>query len=259
MTILEAKFNFNSITSIAYKIVKMFKLPWPLFDLDLEFDLWPWRFGEIIFFPKFVIFFKVTWRKKLYKEHFTTNQKSLPLPVQKLWPIMWFSQKWWPWPWLLCDIKNNNLGRPWTRIHHMSKIQDDRSSGVACTSRTDDDLQNSETNYMTLTFDLYLNLTLRLTFDLDDLKKTNCFKICDLFEVTWRKNVTSYVKSETTYRMRLSARNIFQPTRSIYDFRFKSYVSKDDFHGYWCVWHWPCISRSFDFWALTLCSIAWLV
>ena len=47
---------------------------------------------------------------------------------------------------------------------------------------------------MTLTFDLDLTLTLRLTFDLDDLKKTNCLKICDLFEVTWRKNVISYVK-----------------------------------------------------------------
>ena len=84
-----------------------------------------------------------------------------------------------------------------------------------------------------------LTLTLRLTFDLDDLKKTNCFKIGDLFEVTWRKNVTSYVKSETTYRMRPSARIIFKPTRSLYDFRFKSYDSKDDFHGYWCVWPWP--------------------
>ena len=34
-----------------------------------------------------------------YKERFPTNQKSLRLPVQKLWPIMWFLQKWWPWPW----------------------------------------------------------------------------------------------------------------------------------------------------------------
>ena len=33
--------------------------------------------------------------------------------------------------------KKNNFGRFWTRIHHMSKNQDDRSSGVACTSRTD--------------------------------------------------------------------------------------------------------------------------
>ena len=29
------------------------------------------------------------------------------------------------------------VGRTWTRIHHMSKNQADRSSGVACTSRTD--------------------------------------------------------------------------------------------------------------------------
>ena len=28
-----------------------------------------------------------------YKEHFAANQKSLSLPVQKLWPIMWFSMK----------------------------------------------------------------------------------------------------------------------------------------------------------------------
>ena len=100
-------------------------------------------------------------------------------------------------------------------------------------------IQNSENFQMTLTFDLYLTLTLSLTFDLDDLKKTNCFKICDLFEVTWRKNVISYVKSETTCRMRPSTRNIFHPTRSLYDFRFKSYGSKDDFHGYWRVWPWP--------------------
>ena len=33
--------------------------------------------------------------------------------------------------------KKNNLGGPWTRIHHMSKVRDDRSSGVACRSRTD--------------------------------------------------------------------------------------------------------------------------
>ena len=32
-------------------------------------------------------------------------------------------------------------------------------------------IQNSENFQMTLTFDLYLTLTLSLTFDLDDLKK----------------------------------------------------------------------------------------
>ena len=34
-----------------------------------------------------------------YKERCPSNRKSLRLPVQKLWPIMWFLQKWWPWPW----------------------------------------------------------------------------------------------------------------------------------------------------------------
>ena len=52
---------------------------------------------------------KVTWRKnddvvrqkveylcteaEFDKESFASNQKSLPLPVQKLWPIIWFLTK----------------------------------------------------------------------------------------------------------------------------------------------------------------------
>ena len=31
-------------------------------------------------------------KSAFYKEHLSANQKSLPLPVQKLWPIMWFLQ-----------------------------------------------------------------------------------------------------------------------------------------------------------------------
>ena len=46
-----------------------------------------------------------------------------------------------------------------------------------------DIIQISKKIQMTLTFDLYLTLTLSLTFDLDDLKKTNCLQNCDLFEV----------------------------------------------------------------------------
>ena len=101
---------------------------------------------------------------------------------------------------------------------------------------------------MTLTFDLYLTLTLSLTFDLDDLKKyiffrnySFCLKSGDV--KTWRR--TS--KSEGHLQKRYSVRNVFQPTRSFYDFRFQSYGSKGDFHGFWCVWPWPWHSRSFDF------------
>ena len=41
---------------------------------------------------------------EFYKERFPTNQKFLRLPVQKLWLIMWYLQKWWPWPWSLSDF-----------------------------------------------------------------------------------------------------------------------------------------------------------
>ena len=63
-----------------------------------------------------------------------------------------------------------------------------------------DNIQNSEYFHMTLTFDLYLTLTVSLTFDHDDLKKLTFFKILIFFEVTWRKNVTSYVKRRVAYR-----------------------------------------------------------
>ena len=53
----------------------------------VNFDLWPWRFEEIRFF---FIFFSFSLKSRDAK-HFAANQKSAPLPVQKLWPIMWFS------------------------------------------------------------------------------------------------------------------------------------------------------------------------
>ena len=91
-------FFINSTIShwLTYKIVQIFKWPWPLTFI------WPWlgRFEEIHFFSYFFKSRDVkTWRltskrntkAPFYNELFATNQKSLSLPVQKLWPIMWFS------------------------------------------------------------------------------------------------------------------------------------------------------------------------
>ena len=50
------------------------------------------------------------------------------------------------------------------------------------------------------------------------------------FEVTWRKNVTSYVKTDGRLQMRHSIRNVMQLTRSLCHFRFKSYGPLCDFH-----------------------------
>ena len=94
-----------------------------------------------------------------------------------------------------------------------------------------DNIQNSENFHMTLTFDLYLTLTLSLTLDLDDLKKYLFSFFFIFFEVTWRKNVTSYVKTDGRMQKRRSIRNILQPTKSLYHFRFKSY-------GPLCNIHW---------------------
>ena len=52
-----------------------------------------------------------------YKEHLSANQKSLPLPVQKLWPIMWFS---------LIFLKSRDV-KMWRRT---SKRSDTHGSGI---------------------------------------------------------------------------------------------------------------------------------
>ena len=97
-------------------------------------------------------FFKVTWRKNV-TSYFRTygllqKRNSIRHVMQLTRSLCHFRIKsYGP----LCDFhKSGDLdldfypisnflifGRPWTRIHHMSKNQDDRSSGMACTARTD--------------------------------------------------------------------------------------------------------------------------
>ena len=64
-----------------------------------------------------------------------------------------------------------------------------------------DDIQSSENCQMTLTFNLDLDL------------------FCD-------------AKRRIAYKNGISSRINLQPTRSLYDFRFKSYGCYDDFHGF---------------------------
>ena len=86
--------------------------------------------------------------------------------------------------------------------------------------------------YLTLIFDLETYLLLPWCFE-ENITKMYCF------DVTWRKNGTSYVRTETNLSISILSVNILQPTRSLYDFRFQSYGSKGDVHGFWCVWLWP--------------------
>ena len=63
-------------------------------------------------------------------------------------------------------------------------------------------------------------------------RNTFFLKLFILFEVTWRKNVTSYVKTDGRIQKRHSIRNVVQPTRSLYHFRFKCYGPLCDFHWF---------------------------
>ena len=52
----------------------------------------------------------------------------------------------------------------------------------------------------------------------------------DFIEVTWRKKITSYVKTDGRLQKRHSESNVVLPARSLYHFRFKSYGPLCDFH-----------------------------
>ena len=113
--------KFICITTITHKIVNIFIWPWLLTFIWPWLWVWPLTLTILrkYSFSIFSFFSKSrdvkSWRRTsnggalteapFYKERDATNQKPLRLPVQKLWPIMWFSQKWWPWPWPLSDLK----------------------------------------------------------------------------------------------------------------------------------------------------------
>ena len=67
----------------------------------------------------------------------------------------------------------------------------------------------------------------------------------EFIKVTWRKNVTSYVKTERLWQKRNFIWNVLQPTRSLCHFRFKSYGTLSDFHKSDFSWPWP-LTSTFD-------------
>ena len=79
--------------------------------------------------------------------------------------------------------------------------------------------------HLTLIFDLETDLLLPWCFE-ENITKMYCF------DVTWRKNGTSYVRTETNLSISILSVNILQPTRSLYGFRFQSYGSKGDFQWF---------------------------
>ena len=70
-------------------------------------------------------------------------------------------------------------------------------------------------------------------------KVENMQQLYILFDVTWRKNVTSCVMGTSTLLIGILTRNILKPTRSLYDFRFKSYGSNSGFRVFSDLDLWP--------------------
>ena len=65
-------------------------------------------------------------------------------------------------------------------------------------------------------------------FRIDEVRE-NMQQLYILFDVTCRKNGTSYVMGTTTVLIGILTRNILKTTRSLYDFQFKSYGSNSGF------------------------------
>ena len=89
--------------------------------------------------------------------------------------------------------------------------------------------------HLTLIFDLETDILLPWCFK-ENITKMYCF------DVTWRKNGTSYVRTETNLSISILSVNILQPTRSLYGFRFQSYGSK-----WWFSWFLMCLTLTLTF------------
>ena len=75
---------------------------------------------------------------------------------------------------------------------------------------------------------------------------TGKINVCTDFEINrfridvmWRKNATSCVMGTTTLLIDILTRNILKPTRSLYDFRFRSYGSHSGFRVFGDLDLWP--------------------
>ena len=65
------------------------------------------KYAKIVFYlthKRYVVRHGDTSDRYFYQEYFETNQKSLPLTVQKLWLKQWFSCFRWSWPWSLTNV-----------------------------------------------------------------------------------------------------------------------------------------------------------
>ena len=90
-------------------------------------------------------------------------------------------------------------------------------------------------------------------YNIDEFRKHA--KIYVLFEVMWRKNGTSYVRTAPIVPIGIFISNILKPTRSLYDFRFKSYGSNSGFNivddlDIWPIFYWLSHKVGMQYWNL---------
>ena len=88
---------------------------------------------------------------------------------------------------------------------------------------------------LTLIFDLETDILLPWCFE-ENITKMYCF------DVTWRQNGTSYVRTETNLPISILSVNILQPTRSLYDFPVpKLWIKR------WFSWYLMCLTLTLTF------------
>ena len=153
---------------------------------------------------------------EFYKERFALNQKSLPLPVQKLWPIIWFSQKWWPWPWPSSDFQKKKFCIvACLEDIFCKKNQDDRTIRVACRAFEDGQTDRQADRQADRQTDRQTNRGDQYTFRKSKISKSN--------KQTNRQTAVTY----TFRKSKISKSNKQTDRGDQYTFR-KSKISKSN-------------------------------
>ena len=139
---------------------------------------------------------------------------------------MWFLQKWWPWPWSLSDLHQNNLPGSLELSTSAVKISErlNQWCGLYIVQLRTDRQTNRQTDRQTNRGDQY-------TLQKSTILQSNKPRWPIYFAKIYAKRRLAYTNINYP-PIGISSRINLQPTRSLYDFRFKSYGWYDDFHGF---------------------------
>ena len=197
--------------------------PWPLIlTVDLDLDIWPWPLTlTLIYFVRTNCKNVILWRHVTYN---VTHIRKDDLPCSDAW-LVYISKRYVHYEWRYRTLKYGKTPMLYNgvfRCHgnvcmcvnfekNRLKIDNFRSQFPFFINQLYhiDNIQNSENFQMT--FDLYLSLTLSLTFDLDGQVMAHYVIFNDFFKVTWCQIVANQPEVSVTSGSKVMAHYLILP------------------------------------------------